>query len=300
MNLFTLLDTTTLDTTSYSTQQIVGFFTIDNLKSVLNDLCKVGLQYIGKIILAYVVWRLGKILIKYILKFSLKALGKSQIDAGVVKFINSIAKFTLYAILLVTVVGILGFETTSLVTVFGSAALAVGISLQGSLSNFAGGILLLIFRPFKIGDYIITGTNEGTVISVEILYTRLRTADNKIVILPNGTLSNSSIINVTGIDEFRRLDIQVGVSYKADVNQAKKVLMKVMESQSDIIKEREMIVVIKSFDDNCVRLETQAWVKNDQYMDVKYRLLEQYKNILDENGIEMPFNQLDVHIRNEE
>ena len=138
----------------------------------------------------------------------------------------SVLKFVMYAILIMIVVDKLGFQTTSLLTLFGSAALAIGMSLQGSLSNFAGGILILIFKPFKVGDYIIVGTNEGTVKSIEILYTRLVTIDNKVVMLPNGSLSNSSIVNV-GAENTRRIDIQIGIGYSSDIPKAKKLLEQV-------------------------------------------------------------------------
>ena len=191
----------------------------------------------------------------------------------------SVLKFVMYAILIMIVVDKLGFQTTSLLTLFGSAALAIGMSLQGSLSNFAGGILILIFKPFKVGDYIIVGTNEGTVKSIEILYTRLVTIDNKVVMLPNGSLSNSSI------------------GYSSDIPKAKKLLEQVINSEKGILKDKDILVVVKSLDESCVTLETRAWVNTADYWNVRFNLLERYKNIFDENGIEIPFNQLDVHMK---
>lgn len=173
--------------------------------------------------------------------------------------------------------------------------MAVGMSLQGSLSNFAGGILLLIFKPFKIGDYIISGSCEGTVVSIELLYTKLHTIDNKIIMMPNGTLSNSNIINV-GAEEVRRLDIQIGVGYQTDLSKAKELLMECLNRKEEIIKDKDVRVIVKSLDESCITLETRAWVANDKYWDTRFELLEEYKKIFDENGIEIPFNQLDVHI----
>ena len=197
----------------------------------------------------------------------------------------SVLKFVMYAILIMIVVDKLGFQTTSLLTLFGSAALAIGMSLQGSLSNFAGGILILIFKPFKVGDYIIVGTNEGTVKSIEILYTRLVTIDNKVVMLPNGSLSNSSIVNVGAEED------------KGNKLVKEKLLEQVINSEKGILKDKDILVVVKSLDESCVTLETRAWVNTADYWNVRFNLLERYKNIFDENGIEIPFNQLDVHMK---
>ena len=189
-----------------------------------------------------------------------------------------------------------GWKETVVGLVCTVAALAIGMSLQGSLSNFAGGILILIFKPFKVGDYIIVGTNEGTVKSIEILYTRLVTIDNKVVMLPNGSLSNSSIVNV-GAENTRRIDIQIGIGYSSDIPKAKKLLEQVINSEKGILKDKDILVVVKSLDESCVTLETRAWVNTADYWNVRFNLLERYKNIFDENGIEIPFNQLDVHMK---
>lgn len=276
-------------------EQIEFFFSKANLIALFNKLCDWSIGLAGKIILAILVWQIGKRIIRWLVKVTVRALERTELDVGVARFIGSIAKTAGYAVLILIVVGILGIPTASLITVFGSAALAVGMSLQGSLSNFAGGILLLVFKPFKIGDYIISGTCEGTVVSIEMLYTKLHTADNKIIMMPNGTLSNSNIINV-GAEDVRRLDIQIGVGYQTDLSKAKSLLMDCLNSTGEIIKEREIKVVVKSLDESCITIETRAWVDNDKYWDTRFELLEKYKKIFDENGIEIPFNQLDVHI----
>ena len=284
-----------LDTAQDNVKQIEFFFSKENLVSMFNQFCDWCVGFAGKLIMALIVWQIGKRLINWVVKISVKALEKSELDEGVVGFIGSIARMVLYAILVLIVVGILGIPTASLITVFGSAALAVGMSLQGSLSNFAGGILLLIFKPFRVGDYIISGSCEGTVVAIELLYTKLHTVDNKIIMLPNGALSNSNIINV-GAEDMRRLDIEIGVGYQTDLSKAKKLLMECLEKSSDIIKEKELKVVVKNLADSSIVIETRAWVSNDKYWDTRFKLLEEYKNIFDANGIEIPFNQLDVHI----
>lgn len=195
-------------TIQQETGEITRFFSIAHVKQLLNDLGNWSVSLIGKIVIAVLIWFIGKKIIRVLDKLVKKILDRSTLDKGVVNFVVSVLKFVMYAILIMIVVDKLGFQTTSLLTLFGSAALAIGMSLQGSLSNFAGGILILIFKPFKVGDYIIVGTNEGTVKSIEILYTRLVTIDNKVVMLPNGSLSNSSIVNV-GAENTRRIDIQM-------------------------------------------------------------------------------------------
>lgn len=278
------------------TQQITKFFSTAHLKSLLNELGNWSVSLVGKIIIAVLIWVIGKKIIKLLDKLVKKMLDRSSLDKGVVNFAVSVLKFVMYAVLVMIVVDKLGFQTTSLLTLFGSAALAIGMSLQGSLSNFAGGILILIFKPFKVGDYIIVGDKEGTVKSIEILYTRLITIDNKVIMLPNGSLSNSSIVNV-GAENTRRIDIEIGIGYSSDIPKAKKLLEEVINKENGILKEKEVLVVVKSLDESCVTLETRAWVNTSDYWNVRFDLLEKYKNIFDENGIEIPFNQLDVHMK---
>ena len=287
MNYFTLLDVSTLDVSNLdvSTEQIEKFFSREHLTSLL-----------FKIILALVIWKVGQKVINLILKINKKALERSSLDVGVAKFIASILRTVLYAVLVLMIVDTLGFQTTSLLTIFGSAALAVGMSLQGSLTNFAGGILLLIFKPFTIGDYIISGSNEGKVVAIEMLYTRLLTIDNKNIMVPNGALSNSSITNV-GAEGIRRLDIEIGISYESDLHKAKQLLTDILSSNPDIFHDREERVIVKELAESCVTLETRVWVSQDKYWDTRFALLEKYKEVFDVNGISIPYNQLDVNIK---
>ena len=271
-------------TIQQETGEITRFFSIAHVKQLLNDLGNWSVSLIGKIVIAVLIWFIGKKIIRVLDKLVKKILDRSTLDKGVVNFVVSVLKFVMYAILIMIVVDKLGFQTTSLLTLFGSAALAIGMSLQGSLSNFAGGILILIFKPFKVGDYIIVGTNEGTVKSIEILYTRLVTIDNKVVMLPNGSLSNSSIVNV-GAENTRRIDIQIGIGYSSDIPKAKKLLEQVINSEKGILKDKDILVVVKSLDESCVTLETRAWVNTADYWNVRFNLLERYKNIFDENEV---------------
>ncbi len=298
MNYFTLLDVSTLDVSNLdvSTEQIEKFFSREHLTSLLNSFGDWGVSLLFKIILALVIWKVGQKVINLILKINKKALERSSLDVGVAKFIASILRTVLYAVLVLMIVDTLGFQTTSLLTIFGSAALAVGMSLQGSLTNFAGGILLLIFKPFTIGDYIISGSNEGKVVAIEMLYTRLLTIDNKNIMVPNGTLSNSSITNV-GAEGIRRLDIEIGISYESDLHKAKQLLTDILSSNPDIFHDREERVIVKELAESCVTLETRVWVSQDKYWDTRFALLEKYKEVFDVNGIRIPYNQLDVNIK---
>ena len=268
------------------------------INSIVEQITHWGLSGIWKIVFALLIWFIGKKLISLSLKLLKKVFDRGSIDVGVVNFTMSIIKFALYAVLILMVIDELGIQTTSLITVFGSAALAVGMSLQGSLSNFAGGVLILIFKPFKVGDYIVVGNYEGTVRTIEILYTKLTTVDNKVVMLPNGTLSNSNIVNV-GAEDFRRLDIEMSIGYSSDLKLAKTLLNTIVNNNPAVIKERDIKVIVKSLDESCVTLETRVWVKTEDYWDTRFTLLEEYKAEFDKNGIEIPFNQMDVHIINQ-
>lgn len=267
------------------------------INSIVEQITHWGLSGIWKIVFALLIWFIGKKLISLSLKLLKKVFDRGSIDVGVVNFTMSIIKFALYAVLILMVIDELGIQTTSLITVFGSAALAVGMSLQGSLSNFAGGVLILIFKPFKVGDYIVVGNYEGTVRTIEILYTKLTTVDNKVVMLPNGTLSNSNIVNV-GAEDFRRLDIEMSIGYSSDLKLAKTLLNTIVNNNPAVIKDRDIKVIVKSLDESCVTLETRVWVKTEDYWDTRFTLLEEYKAEFDKNGIEIPFNQMDVHIIN--
>lgn len=285
-----------LDVMADKTQEVQAFFSMNNLKSLFNQFLDWATKMLFQIILAVIIWKIGKRITKWIVKICIKALERAGVDGGVVKFVSSIVKFGAYAVLGLILLDILGFQTTSLIAVFGSAALAVSMSLQGSLSNFAGGILILLFRPFKMGDYIVSGTCEGTVVSIDMLYTKLRTVDNRVIMMPNGTLSNSNIVNV-GAEGIRRLDMQIGIGYGSDVTKAKKILRDILENYPSVDKEKDIIVVVKGLEDSCVMLETRVWVSQDAYWDTRFMLLELYKREFDANGIEIPFNQLDVHVK---
>jgi len=278
------------------TKNIISFFSIDHLRELGVQFGDWSVSIIGKLIIALIIWFIGKKIIKIIDKMVEKMLDRTNLDKGIVHFAISMLKAVLYAVLILIVVDKLGFQTTSLITLFGSGALAIGLSLQGSLSNFAGGVLILIFKPFKIGDYISVGGLEGTVKTIELLYTRIITVDNKVIMLPNGALSNSNIVNV-GAEPTRRVDIEIGIGYTSDIKMAKKLLTDAIKSTDNVLVDKGISVFVKRLDDSSVTLETRAWVNTPMYWDVRFELLEKYKEIFDENEVEIPFNQVDVHMR---
>lgn len=273
-----------------------AFFNKENMTGMITQFADTAVSKVIDIIIALVIWKLSKYLIRWILKITVKALEKAGFDVGVIKFISSFIKAGVYAVVMLIILDILGFQTASLIAVFGSAALALSMSLQGSLSNMAGGILILLFKPFVVGDYIVSGSCEGTVVSIDILYTKLRMIDNKMVMMPNGALANSNIINV-GAGGVRRLDIAVGIGYGSDVTKAKAVLRQIIEEYPLVLKDKGIDVVVKSLDESCVTLETRCWVNQDAYWDTRFIFLERFKQEFDKNGIEIPFNQLDVHVK---
>lgn len=264
---------------------------------VLDTVIEYAIRFGKNILIALIVYFIASRLIKWVLKLTTKALNKGKIEPIVVKFIYSIIKVGLYVLLFIAIVSILGIPTTTFVTLFGTVTLSVGLALQGSLANFAGGVLILIFKPFKVGDYIVACGDEGTVVGIDVFYTKLATVDNKMIVIPNGTLANSSVKNVSAMD-IRRVDVQVGISYESDITAAKKVLMEIIDKNDNILRDKPVNVFVASLDASQVTLETRVWVSADKYWDTKWAFTEQYKLALDEAGIEIPFNQLSVTIKN--
>ena len=271
------------------------FFTMNDMRTILDKFIEWCASTVGTIVWALIVWVIGKKILKALLKVLGKALDRSRLDEGVTKFMLSLSRFAGNVVLVIMIIDILGFDTTSFIAVLGSAGIALGMSLQGSLANVAGGILILLFKPFAVGDYIVAGGYEGNVTTIDLLYTKLITIDNKMVTIPNGTLSNSSIVNVASQPQ-RRLDIQIGIGYSSDLKLAKRLLFDAMNKQAGVLTDKDIMVVVKSLDDSCVTLETRCWVMTSDYWNVRFALLEGYKETFDDNGIEIPFNQMDVHI----
>lgn len=250
-----------------------------------------------RVLLAVVVFFVGAKLIKIVRKMIKKSLLRANAEQGVIQFLDSFIKAALYVILILFIGSGFGIDAASVVALLGSAGVAIGLAIQGSLSNLAGGVLILLLKPFKVGDYIKedTGGNEGTVEEIQLFYTRLVTPENKIIVLPNGTLSNASLTNVTYAPD-RRLDIKVGISYKADIKKAKEVLMDVIENDAYVLKDKEQLVYVDELADSAVIMGIRCWFKNEDFWGGKWRITENIKYALDENEIEIPYPQMDVHV----
>jgi len=249
-----------------------------------------------RVILAALAFLIGIQLIRLIRHLLKKALKRSRVDESATRFIDSFVKYALYFVLVLTIASSLGVDAASIIAILGSASVAVGLALQGSLSNLAGGILILVLKPFVIGDYIIDSQgNEGIVDVIEVFYTRIHTVDNKIIILPNGTLANGYITNCTRCKE-RRVDVPVSVSYKTDIKLAKEILMQVLEEETEVLKEKERIVCVDSLGDSGIQMNVRCWVNTDVFWPAKFRITENIKYALDAAGIEIPYPQMDVHI----
>ena len=250
-------------------------------------------------IVAIIIFAIGRKLINLLVKLLDKSFRKSSMDLGVIKFLNSFIRISLNIVLIVIIAGFVGLETTSLATIIGSAGLAIGLSLQGSLSNFAGGVLVLILKPFTIGDYIISGSNEGVVKGIDIFYTRLLTADNRLVVIPNGALSNSPITNVTNQD-IRRVDIVVGVDYSEDIRKVKNLLSDIANNYELIEKDKGVDIFVDELASSSVNIGFRVWAKTENYWKVKWDMNENIKYEFDKAGISIPFDQLDVSIKKED
>ena len=206
-------------------------------------------------------------------------------------------KACLYGLLVLIIAGNFGFDATSVVALVGSAGVTVGLALQGSLSNLAGGVLILLLKPFRVGDFIIESGHgtEGTVKEIGIFYTKLTTTDGKVVVLPNGNLANSSITNATD-SPIRRIDLVVGISYNADIREAKNVLQSVMDSDADVLHSEPILVFVNDLADSAIELGMRCYCENPNYWDARWRLLENAKYALDDAGIEIPYQQVSVHM----
>lgn len=271
---------------------------VSDISSTLEKIYPKLIDFGGKLLMAIIVYIIGSRVIKFAMKLSDKMMEKSKLDKGVQGFLKSVLKFLLYFVLLVVICGQVGIDTASVITLLGTAGLAFSLALQGSLSNFAGGILILVLKPFTVGDFINAQGFEGTVEKIDIFYTTLLTLDNKAVVLPNGTLSNGSIINVTR-EPMRRLDVKVPIDYSNDIKKATDVLTKVLEKEELRVKEKPVEVIVVEFGDDAIILEIHSWFLKENFAAYRSAVLTDVKKAFDENGLTIPFKQLVVHSSDE-
>lgn len=270
-----------------------GDNSFSNIKTILSDyfnngikgIVEEGLNFILKIIFAIIIVVVGKKLIRFLTGLLDKYFKRTRMEISVAGFLLAMIRAGLYIMLAVFIItSVIGIESTPIVAIVGSAGLSIGLALQGSLSNFAGGVLILLLKPFRVGDYIITGINEGTVTAIDIFYTKLLTIDNRLLVMPNGTLSNANIINVT-YEPVRRLDITILINYSENIKKVKDILTDLASDHDKVLKDREISIFVNGFDPRGINIGVRVWTQRENFWTLKCELLEDIKNKFDENEI---------------
>jgi small conductance mechanosensitive channel len=265
------------------------------MENIINNLSNKSVDLVLKVLGALIVLLVGFKIISALEKTLKKPHKFSKLEPSVKTFMISFTTIALKVLVVVIVLSIVGVPMASLVTVIGSCAVAIGLALQGGLSNIAGGLMILIFRPLKVGDFISTNGMDGTVKAITMFYTTITTPDNKIIQLPNGNLSNSNIINYSANSK-RRVDIDLSVSYNSDIDKVKKVINNVLDKQDSILEGEEKFVRLRLHSESALIFTLRVWVKTEDYWKVYFDIMEQIKKEFDKNNIESPYNQLDVHM----
>jgi len=266
-------------------------------KDMMNSLIEIGSSIGISLLLALVILIIGRQLVKLVLRLITVALEKSNVEDTVRIFVTNLLNTLLMILVFIAAINQLGIETTSIIAVLGAAGLAIGLALQGSLSNFAAGILIVIYRPYKVGDYIEAGNHAGTVKDIQIFSTVLKTPDNKIVVVPNGSIMNGSIVNYSDQDT-RRVDLIISCSYEDDIDKVRSVLEGILKKEKRILKDPKPQIAVAELADSSVNFIFRPWVKRTDYLPVYYSLLEEVKKRFDKEGISIPYPQSDVHIHN--
>ncbi|MDE5773723.1 MAG: mechanosensitive ion channel [Muribaculaceae bacterium] len=274
----------------------------DNLKGLsvddaLSSIANGAVSFVFKLAIAIFVFYIGKYIITKLYNFVHKIMTSRHVDPSLTTFVLSLVRIVLFFILLITVVGILGIETSSFIAIFASAGVAIGMALSGTLQNFAGGVLILLLKPFKVGDFIDTSTYTGTVKAIQIFNTIINTPDNKTIIIPNGGLSTSSINNYS-LESFRRVDWTVCLSYDTDIVKAKEVIHSILREDERVLTDvegREPFVALGEMADSSINLTVRAWTESVNYWPLYFSMNERLFINLPKAGFSFPFPQLDVH-----
>lgn len=287
-----------------TTESVVG----DAVKEATDQVSIVG-QYIqkltdwcmsklGSIVVAVIFMVVCFKLVKLLLRILRKSFERSKLDPSVAGFFISAVKIVLNVLIVLTAASIVGFQITSFITILGTAGVTLGLALQGSLSNLAGGLLILILKPFRVGDYIVENNThcEGTVVSIDIFYTRLITFDNKSVVIPNGNISNTSLVNVTEHD-MRRVDIPFSVAYDSDMEKVKRVTIETIKDVDGYLPDEQILFYIDEFADSGINMYVKFYATIEKFFDAKWDAMWKLKKAFDENDIEITFNQMDVHMK---
>ena len=269
---------------------------MEQIKQLSEQNHEVLLSYVLQLVAAVVIFYIGRLVAKAVSRFLEKALLGRSVDKAVVSFIASIV----YAMILIATVLMalsqVGVQTTSFIAILGAAGLAVGLALQGSLANFASGILIILFRPFKSGDFIEAGGVTGTVDKIEIFQTIMKTPDNKLVIVPNAQITGGAITNYSA-EPIRRVDLVIGISYDSDLRKAKQILQQIISEDARVLPEPASVISVAALADSAVNINVRPWVNSADYWGVYWDTLEKVKLTFDEQGIGIPFPQMDVHIK---
>lgn len=268
----------------------------ENLRDIIDRIPELIALYGMKIVLALAVFFVGKWLASSISRMFAKGLAYRGIDGAVASFFRQISYYGLLIVVVVAALGQLGIQTASFVAVIGAAGLAIGLALQGSLSNFAAGVLLILFRPFRAGDYVEAAGIAGVVKEISIFSTTLLTPDNRTITVPNGSILSGNIINYS-LQPERRIDLEIGVGYNCDVDVVKRELLALTQADERVLKDRAIEVGIVNLANSSVNFAVRVWVRNSDFGSVRFSLLENIKKRFDELGIEIPFPQMDVHVR---
>lgn len=275
---------------------VIGQSTDTTLESFFDELGRNFAHSIPSIITAVIILVVGLIISKLILRLMQKGFEKGYIDKTVSRFSYSLVKILLYVLVATIVLAVLGVPMSSMIAVIGTAGVTIGLALKDSLSNVAGGFNILITKPFVIGDYVMVDNIEGTVELISIWYTRILTSDNKTVFIPNGQIVASKIINYT-LKKTRRVDMTFQISYDNDYKKAERIITDIINNHEKIMKEPEATVKLFSQSESSLDIVCRPWVQSDDYWDVYYDITAQVKDAFDENGIEIPYRQLDVHVK---
>lgn len=282
--------------------ELVEKVTTTPATELLKDMVNAGVSFGLKLIAAFLIYFIGAWLIRRIKGILSRSFEKRNTDAAIASFVQSIVSIVLTIILIIITIGTVGIDTSSIAAILTGGGLAIGMALNGTMQNFAGGLMILVFKPFKAGDFIEAQGHSGTVSEVNITSTKLTTTDNRVIVIPNGILSNDVINNYSG-RQMRRLDITVGVEYGCSSSETKELLMKLItdDSRSLTIENgapADPFVALSSLNDSAVEFTIRIWVKAENYWPLKFDLTEQIYNELPKNGIMFPFPQLDVNIKN--
>lgn len=270
---------------------------MENLGNYTDKAVELFMAYAPKLVLAIITLIIGLWIIKVVVKVTRKALEKSNTDKTLIPFIANLVSWTLKLLLFISVASMIGIATTSFIAVLGAAGLAIGLALQGSLANFAGGVLVLLFKPYKVGDLIEAQGHLGVVKEVQIFNTLLLTPNNKRVIIPNGSISNGSIVNFSSEGKLR-VDLVIGIAYESDIPKAKSLLMNILMEDARVLKEPAPLVAVSQLADSSVNLVVRPWCNFSDYWGIYFDTTEKAKKVLEENGITIPFPQRDVHLYN--